>query len=183
MTKKILDNPSINDFINVSIKYCALIENRNKLKTIKFLQEIYKLLPLICYYGMYLPYIPSANLINRKIKRRTKQWKVLFNSLKRKLKKYDLYLEIFDPYEFKEKEPVHGSLSDDLADIYLELSIGVREWRKANSSKRKNIVFEWWLYHEIHWGEHATGAFRAIHCLLFRHLEDKDGFYVGIRKL
>ena len=180
MTKKLLDNLSINRFIDVSIKYCTLIENRNKMKTIYFLQEIYFLLPQICYHGVKLPYIRSGNLIKRH--NRTKQWQLLYKSLKQKLKKYDSYLEMFDPYDFKDKEPVQASLADDLSDIYLDLSVGIKEWEKSNSIKRKDIVFEWWLDHEIHWGEHATGAFRAIHCLLFRYLEDKDGFYIGVRK-
>jgi hypothetical protein len=181
MTLKIVNNPLFYSFIDVSMKYCTIIENRNKLSPVKFLQEIYKVLPLLCYYGMQLSYIPSAKLIHRRQGRRTKEWKVIYFSLLRKLKKYDLYLEIFDPYDFKDNKPIHGSLVHDLSDIYLDLSIGVHEWKKSNSLKRKNIAYEWWIDHHMHWGEHAVSAFRAIFYLLFDKIKDKDGIFpIGI---
>ena len=43
------------------------------------------------------------------------------------------------------------------------------------------IVYSWRLNYEIHWGEHVTGAFRAIHCLLYDYINGKDGFQIGIR--
>ena len=68
----------------------------------------------------------------------------------------DLYWEVFDPRELS--EPVAGSLSDDLADIYRDLRRGLA----AAERDIAEAVWNWRFSYETHWGDHATDAIRTL---------------------
>ena len=79
--------------------------------------------------------------------------------------KFDGYWEVFDPYE--EGAPVGGSLSDDLLDVYGDLRRGLALWEQGGVTKRGELriaaIWEWRFQFEIHWGDHAIDALRALH--------------------
>ena len=71
---------------------------------------------------------------------------------------HDVYWEVFDPYELS--EPVAGSLSDDLLDVYRDVRRGLWLWE---NSAIADAVWEWRFSFESHWGDHAVDALRALH--------------------
>lgn len=82
----------------------------------------------------------------------------------------DFYHEVFDPLPFPPEDPVVGSLSDDLADIYRDVVTGLRAYE---AGRRAQAVWEWGFNLRAHWGEHATSAIRALHCWLAEHAPDR----------
>ena len=72
----------------------------------------------------------------------------------------DIYWEVFDPYEHEDKEPVAGSLSDDVLDIYRDIRRGLTLW---DASQTQNAIWEWRFHFDVHWGDHAVDALRALH--------------------
>ena len=73
---------------------------------------------------------------------------------------FEAYGEVFDPTVIPPQTPVCGSLSDDIADIYRDVVTGLREYQ---AGRRNAALREWGFLLQIHWGEHATGAIRALH--------------------
>lgn len=77
----------------------------------------------------------------------------------------DGYWEFFDPYE--ESQPVAASLSNDVLDIYGDLQGGLALWDKggptSNDDLRLSAIWQWRFYFEVHWGDHAIDALRALH--------------------
>ena len=78
------------------------------------------------------------------------------------------YLEIFDPYE-NPAEPVMGHLTDDIGDIYRDIARGLILF---NRGQHDEALWEWGYNLQIHWGEHATGAIRALHAHLVQENPD-----------
>lgn len=76
---------------------------------------------------------------------------------------FDQYGEVFDPLLMPPEAPVIASLADDIADIYRDVVSGLREYR---TGRHTQAVWEWTFLLHAHWGEHATGAIRALHCWL-----------------
>lgn len=70
----------------------------------------------------------------------------------------DLYWLMSDPYRMD--APAVGALSDDLADIYLDLAQGLDA---ATAGFPQGACWEWRFLLWAHWGAHATGAMRALH--------------------
>ena len=75
----------------------------------------------------------------------------------------DMYGEVFDPLVLPPEVPVIGSIADDVIDIYREIVTGLRAYQSGN---RAGALWEWGIGFHSHWGEHATGAIRAIHAWL-----------------
>jgi len=70
------------------------------------------------------------------------------------------YWFVFEPFNLEAREePGMGVLSDDLADIYVDL---VRGLAHANRGQMQEACFEWSLGYRMHWGQHATHALMAI---------------------
>lgn len=70
----------------------------------------------------------------------------------------DLYWETFDPYT--DGEPVAGSLTDDVVDVYRDLRRGLAWWERG---EKVEAIWEWRFSFLSHWGTHAIDALRALH--------------------
>ncbi len=179
MTQRITDRVSVVEFREVASEYCALVERRSKVSAVGLLQEVYLLLPKLALSGAKLPTSDRGDLFENDA--HEKYWKKIYSRLGKKLADYNWYREVFDPQGKDKDEPVAAHLSDDLSDIYCELKGGLDVWDEADAAMRRDIVYTWRLMYEIHWGEHVTGAFRAIHSLLYDHIDGEDEFPIGLR--
>lgn len=70
----------------------------------------------------------------------------------------DDYYEVFDPYVLD--EPVGGSMSDDLLDVYRDVRRGLTLWVASHTTE---AIWEWRFSFDAHWGDHAVDALRALH--------------------
>jgi hypothetical protein len=82
----------------------------------------------------------------------------------------DLYSKVFDPLVVPPEEPVGATIADDIADIYRDVVTGQRAYQ---AGRRAQAVWEWGFNFRIHWGEHALGAIRALHCWLAANAFDR----------
>lgn len=59
-----------------------------------------------------------------------------------------------------------GDLADDLADIYRDLTPGLRYWQTGAEQGRVGIVWQWKQDFTLHWGNHAIAALSLLHYLV-----------------
>lgn len=83
---------------------------------------------------------------------------------------FHFYWEVFDPFQDPQPEPVGGHIADDISDIYRDVARGLVLF---DAGRRDEALWEWGFNFRIHWGEHATGAIRALHAFLAQ--EQPDG--------
>jgi Domain of unknown function (DUF5063) len=69
------------------------------------------------------------------------------------------YWKVFDPPD--KKSLVSTTLSDDLADISLDLENGLALQRSG--VPRNDFLWQWRFDFRAHWGTHAVSALTAIH--------------------
>jgi hypothetical protein len=81
---------------------------------------------------------------------------------------------MFDPYELD--QPVAGSLSDDLLDVYRDVRRGLALWE---SRRDADAVWEWKFHFDAHWGAHAVDALRALHRACGRGVRGQVGSLMG----
>src|SRR5215469_7919419 len=89
----------------------------------------------------------------------TDKFDALRRSLQRKIGSLDTYWQIFDSTQ--KEEPAQGSLSGDISEIYFDLKQGL-ELDKTGAPK-SDILFDWRLDFQHHWGRHVLAALAAIH--------------------
>jgi hypothetical protein len=73
---------------------------------------------------------------------------------------FTTYAQVLDPLTIPPKEPVIGSLADDIADIYADVVGGLREYE---ADRKAQALWEWGFNLRSHWGQHATDAISALH--------------------
>jgi Domain of unknown function (DUF5063) len=81
-----------------------------------------------------------------------------------------VYWEIFEPLEAQPPEPVTGSISDDLADIWRDIQVGLQIF----DADVNGAVWHWRFSMETHWGHHAVGAAAALAALCFGPYADES---------
>ncbi|GGU29308.1 MULTISPECIES: DUF5063 domain-containing protein [Streptomyces] len=88
----------------------------------------------------------------------------------------DVFSEVFDPYEPR-KAPVPCRISDNLADIVMDLRHGLAHYRAGRTTE----ALWWWQFSYFsNWGPTASATLRALqslvsHVRLDQPLEELDG--------
>ncbi len=78
------------------------------------------------------------------------------------------YREVFDPWALDDDLATTGDLAHDLWDTYMGLRTGLDQW---NRGQRERALWQWRFGFEAHWGQHVTGALRALSMLARRYEE------------
>ena len=74
---------------------------------------------------------------------------------------FQYYSSYFDPSTVPPEDHEIGDLSDDIADIYRDLSAGLA---LVDAGHEAEAQWEFRFSFLTHWGRHASGAIRALHC-------------------
>jgi hypothetical protein len=163
----------VSEFMDAAKEFCSIVEKRDIYSKTMILQKLYLSILELMRTAALLPNSGSPKAYWGSESTATKNYKVLYPSLKKKFGKDDRYSEIYDPYDLTDNRQVWGSLADDICDIYREVFSGLHEWEAASSQERNKIICAWQLFFEIHWGEHGLSALRAIYFILFRRTNKK----------
>jgi hypothetical protein len=142
--------PAIAAFVCAASEYCAFIEEAAMLSVADrmFVARHYLLALVAAAIRLPLPEVPGS----------APTTDVAPPANWRGFDPFEIYWDVFDPYELS--EPVAGSLSDDLLDVYRDLRRGLALWE---AGKDGGAVWEWRFHFDAHWGNHATDALRALH--------------------
>jgi len=152
-----------NNFQILAQEFCQVVEKQSG--TAEFLSAMRLLLPRLIHEAFLLPTVtPEDSLGPQEIPANFSQ------SVSENFKFLNLpgYWDIFDPLTSEADQPVYNSLKDDLHDIYRDLKQGLISFEKGEV---QNALWHWKFNFEIHWGEHAVGALRALY---FLYREDSN---------
>jgi hypothetical protein len=139
-------------FYHAAVLFCHYIDSLNVIETLNEYKRILDKLLHLYRQGLKLPQVEPNNSDS------VITGEVPYPNVKIK---DDAYWEVFDACTLE--EPVQGSLTDDLSDIYHDLQEGIvlYEGKKYNEA-----VWSWKFSFETHWGSHAIDAARALHYLI-----------------
>lgn len=148
-------------FVALVREYKALVDSAPQRTAHSFLLACARVLCRLYAAGLDLPHVePTENDIVESAESPDKRISALLGM-------YDYYLEVFDPYQ--NEQPVGGLISDDLADIYLDL---VNPLRAYDEGRHLDAVWQWRFNLGTHCGNHMVDTMRAIHRLVHDHMPD-----------
>ncbi|HKF48852.1 MAG TPA: DUF5063 domain-containing protein [Terracidiphilus sp.] len=163
---------TVEQFALVAAQFCGVVDAVLSLDRSEFCTQIYRLLPKLIDQAISLPDVAPSNAEGGQdeegikapptseslsVEQSHAKWKLRYSLLTEKLEDWDLYREVFNPVS--DAEVVYGSLADDLADIYRDLSEPLNE----TSTPPEDRIWAWRFSFRSHWGQHAVDALRAIH--------------------
>ena len=148
--------PSVEEFVQTAREFCSFAEDDRQLEP----RDIWKIRQWLIQLVYHVPAVANAahgcdhegvspdDLIYSRVSKR-------FGSLS-----FNLYRVVFDPHKIDDDdEPVMGMLSDDLADIYRDLSEGLSNFDQGHVD---DACSDWHLSYRSHWARHAVSALMAI---------------------
>lgn len=167
----ILKANELKNFISKAKAFCDLIEDKENVKSIKFLNNVYRsLLDLYLAYQDLPDKMPESDIeINEELKEKD-LLKIRALISKKIGEKYATYWQAFDPIYPNGKELNMGFLSDDLADIYQDLKRGLSINDQADNDETIKAATLELEISFLHWGHHSIDAIRALHFLVHDHM-------------
>lgn len=154
------EQDAIAEFPAIAEKFCRFIDNCGGFERGRVVHGISVLVARLCEVAARLPsVIPSTegtDFTAEPVDAHVSECGRLSKRLRGQLGDLDEYWEVFDPTQ--KEEPLRCSLSQDIAEIYLDL----REALKIQTSGASldDIYFDWRLAFRSHWGRHATSALK-----------------------
>lgn len=151
-------SPEVAVFVDQVWQFCEFVEKANEYSRDDRLAATRQRLLELYEAGSRLPAVePPEGIEAGPSPERPRGW-TDFEAL-------DVYWEVFDPYE--QGVPVAGSLSDDVLDMYGDLRRGLALWENGDRTKNDGFkvaaIWEWRFHFDVHWGDHAIDALRALH--------------------
>jgi hypothetical protein len=139
------------------------------------MEKLQKLIPLLYLKGSLLPKLETRHeTLNEKFVTEN-DWYHVRGLLSLKLSSHDAYQAIVDPVPQGTDEPVGGTISEDLADVYQELKDFITLY---NIGTEENMNDALWECGENfpEWGGKLISALKALHIALYSGdpLEDDE---------
>ena len=155
-------NDQVADFVVEAPRFCALIESEAN-ESATFEKECLTVL-LRLYLRVLL--LPRVDPIEPELPDRIPHegWQAVRERTIRRID-CDQYWEVFEPFAEEKPDPIYGSISDDLADIWRDLKMGLLSFDIGKPNCVESAVWHWRFGFGSHWGYHVAGAIRALTAL------------------
>jgi Domain of unknown function (DUF5063) len=150
------------DFIPVAERFVAFVDTSSALGREELVRQLERQLLDLYAAGLDLrPVEPTDE--SAPLKSMTEDERAaLHQRLATEFGEFDGYRFIFDPYDHG-ATPVTGSLADDVADVYRELTDGLSVLKTGGDLRR--ALWEWRLGFDNHWGRHVAHALYAVYAV------------------
>lgn len=156
----------IQQFVKAATDFCLLIENQETYNQPQFIKQLTVFLVSLYASGLALLEVAVEDTVTRNYPSLGVSFEIQ-RALQSKICQYNLYWEVFDPYE--KEEPVSFKITGDLTDIYYEIKQGLIAFNSGNSIQATTQ----WKFSFDHWGAHLVNTLRVLH-RLNRRLNDPE---------
>lgn len=151
-------NDQVADFLTEARRFCTLVE-KEAIEAATFETECLTVL-LRLYERLLL--LPSVDPIEPELPEILhEEWQAVRERTARRLD-CDYYWKVFEPFAKEKPDPIYGSISDDIADIWREVKIGLLALDAGKPNCVESAVWHWRFGFESHWGHHVAGAITAL---------------------
>lgn len=150
----------VEEFAQVAHEFISLMGRVDGLTIEQLVPEATSLLSRLYQLAFLLPCVEPESVVISKSRRSHEEWNSLYESIARVMGDRDFYHHIFNNYE--DTEVVGSTISDDLSAICHDLE---RQLKRYESGEICDAVWEWRENFLMLWGEHITGAMRAMYWL------------------
>ena len=161
-------DPAVERFVDTVRRYCALAEGAAG-EPHQDIILVRQLLSELHFAAVNLPRVDLGDEEEQESEPISQeQWKQVYNRFNNL--PLNGYWDVFDPLKEEEKEPLYNELADDLADIYRDVKEYLPLYEAGSISE---AVWQWRFHFLIHWGQHLTGAQRALHSYFVNKEEEE----------
>jgi len=151
-------------FREAAERYAAVIDAADGKTAEPAFAELAFVLPALYRAAVQLPRVAATTAALPDSARLThEQWTAILRRLETVFGVDDGYWTVV-PFGEEKRDPLVGSLADDLADIYRDVRTGADLYEAGDL--QDEIIWEWRFSFWSHWGWHAVDALRIVHARL-----------------
>ncbi len=153
-------NDRVAEFVAEARRYCALIDAEDNSRNSAFEKECLAVLLRLYQQILLLPNVdPDEPELPDRIPH--EEWQAIRERIAGRTE-HDLYWEVFEVFAETKPDPIYGSISDDLADIWRDLKMGLSTFDSGKPNCIEHAVWHWRFSFGSHWGHPAADAIRAL---------------------
>jgi len=182
-----LASPPVIEFVDVARRVCDAIDQINDSPEFVFLTQMETLLPLAYSRAQALDwpwhYEGEDDEDDSALEPRPEVelphgghlewWAYLRDGIGKKLSWHRLFHFVYDPVSPNDREVIDADLADCLADIYIDLKVGLMHYEEGTIEHQSEAVWKW-KFGTDHWGTHVAEVMLPIHHLLHTHYDEDD---------
>lgn len=146
-------------FRAAAMKFIEVVDTAPHVEANAFLANVSRSMAELYSIALSLPAVEPDTTSTDAPPFQADQWDTLRRSLQEKIGSLDTYWQVFDSTH--KEEPVQGSLSGDISEIYFDLKHSLE--LEQTDAARSDALFDWRLDFRSHWGRHLLGAMAGIH--------------------
>jgi hypothetical protein len=164
-TKELLYSRNVVEFATVAKEYCAFIDNISSYDRTNFVKIAGKLIPLLYYKATLLPsnepFYEEGNkkFVTEELYESTRY------KIKRLLRQFDDFPEVFDVRIAETDEPFNATISEYMADVYQDLKNFTTLYQTGQLEEMNDALWECHLNFKDFWGIRLANTLRALHIL------------------
>lgn len=163
--------PLLERFFASAMRFVECVDSASTLERDAFLVRVGRCLAELYCTALDIPVVESETERPDDTPFPMEQWRAQYDSLREKIGDRDTYWVVFDSTE--KEEPIQGTLSNDISDIYFDLKGDLQ--RKDKGIVQADLIWEIYFSFREHWARHAIHALNAINDL---RLDDRE--WLGI---
>jgi hypothetical protein len=152
------------ELLTVANDYCLTMSKIDTTKKSWLIDYLQKILPLLYLKASLLPVIEVQNPDANERFLTIEEWEFLFNQLRKKFADDDEFW--FIDQTTVHHDPVKGSISECLTDIYQDLKDFITLYQKTSLDAKENAVNEARESFEKRWGYSLVNVHKTLHYLI-----------------
>jgi hypothetical protein len=156
------EQQAVRDFPRAAESFCELIDRLGECNRGQLFDKVAVQLAHVCSIAAQLPVVEpdteGEDYSEEEVASHSEEYQKLTTSLRKKINDLDVYWTVFDPT--RREEPDSGSLSGDLAEVYLDLKDALELHRRGGATN--DLYWDWRFDFRSHWSRHATEALKVI---------------------
>jgi len=169
-------NKPINQFRQIAAEYCRLIDSLQQGKSDDFYLKMQRVLASLAYAILDVENVTHEDAQDRVIfdDNQDSLRKVIEAALSHEIQSLtSYYREMNISKKLSAEKLFHEDMmrglrfSDDLADIYRALKMGLAYWEKGTANALAQAAWEWRWNYEYHWSEHLFFAMMTVNAILY----------------
>lgn len=165
-----MDNVFCNEaiaFVESAGRYCGLMEKAGSFTRSEWVREARIGLASLYHSFSMLPGFEPV--LDEPLEKFVGEgdWISVRDAIRGLLKKFDDYLEVFDPSMQESEGPVVRSISEDLTDIYQDAKDFASLYHMGTPDIMNDALWECQTHFREYWGQKAVNVLRALHQLEF----------------
>lgn len=164
------ESSSVEEFRHRAIDFCAHLEAHSTFHRGPFVRQVAIKLAQLYAAGSRLPEVASDSddLLPDVVS--DGQQQLLRNAISEKLREFQIYWEMFDPFAEDDTEPVAGTVAGELVEIYCDLQKVISGFnRSATSEPDRDVLWTARFDFVHHWSRHASSCLKAVDAMLNMH--------------